>query len=87
MISDLSVRIIDFVANILVLIVIVDSILSYFFSPYHPVRSAFDRIVQPLLAPIRRIIPLVGMIDFSPLVLIILIEIAAYLLRLLIYSL
>lgn len=87
MISYLSVRIIDFVANILVLIVIIDSILSYFFNPYHPVRSALDRIVQPLLAPIRRIVPLVGMIDFSPLVLIILIEIAAYLLRLLIYSL
>jgi YggT family protein len=78
---------IDFIANVLVIIVIVDSILSYFLSPYHPLRSALDRIVQPLLAPIRRLIPLVGMLDFSPLVLIILIEIAAFLLGNLIYAL
>jgi YggT family protein len=34
-----------------------------------------DRIVSPLLAPIRRIVPLVGMLDLSPLIFIILVEI------------
>jgi YggT family protein len=87
MTAYIIVRLIDFIANVLVIIVIVDSILSYFLSPYHPLRSALDRIVQPLLAPIRRLIPLVGMLDFSPLVLIILIEIAAFLLGNLIYAL
>jgi YggT family protein len=87
MTAYIIVRLIVFIANVLVIIVIVDSILSYFLSPYHPLRSALDRIVQPLLAPIRRLIPLVGMLDFSPLVLIILIEIAAFLLGNLIYAL
>jgi YggT family protein len=83
----ISVRVIDFIANILVLIIIVDSVLTYFLSPYHPIRAALDRIVQPLLAPIRKIVPLVGMIDFSPLILVILVEVVSYLLGNLIYLL
>ncbi|KPK89358.1 MAG: hypothetical protein AMJ88_17700 [Anaerolineae bacterium SM23_ 63] len=57
----------------LTLVVFVDIIVSYFMSPYHPVRRTLDSIVQPMLAPIRRIMPPTGMIDFSPLVLIFLI--------------
>ena len=62
-------------ANLIVLLVIVDSILSFLLSPYHPVRNALDRVLSPILAPIRKIVPLVGMFDLSPLVLIILVEI------------
>jgi YggT family protein len=43
-------------------------------SPYHPVRMAIDRIIEPMLAPIRRVVPSAGMFDFSPLILMILIE-------------
>jgi YggT family protein len=57
------------------LIVIVDIILSYFMSPYQPIRQTLDRIVEPMLRPIRRILPSTGMIDFSPVVLIILIQV------------
>ncbi len=31
-------------------------------------RNALDRILQPLLAPIRRVVPLVGMFDLSPVI-------------------
>ena len=61
------------VAQVLILLVIVSAILSYFMSPYHPLREAIDRIVDPLLAPIRRVVPTVGGFDFSPLILIVLI--------------
>ena len=54
----------------LTFIIFADIIVSYFLSPYHQVRMALDRIVQPMLAPIRRIMPPSGMLDFSPLVLI-----------------
>jgi len=87
MTSYLTVRIIDVLATILVLIIIVDSILTYFMSPYHPLRAALDRIVQPLLNPIRRFVRPIGGVDISPLILIFLIEISAYLLGVLIYSL
>jgi YggT family protein len=44
-------------------------------SPYHPIRETIDRIVNPLLDPIRRVMPSTGMIDFSPLVLLVLMQI------------
>jgi len=46
-------------------------------SHLHPVRMTLDRIVNPILAPVRRIVPLVGSLDLSPLILIILVEILA----------
>ncbi len=69
------VRIIGAVTQLLVLLVIASVILSYFLDPYHPVRRTLDRIVEPMLMPIRRVVPLIGMFDFSPLILIILIQI------------
>jgi YggT family protein len=68
-------NIINFIANLLIILVIVDSVLSFFMSPYHPIRMTVGRMVNPLLAPIRRIVPLVGMLDLSPLIFIILVEI------------
>jgi YggT family protein len=59
------------IINILVLAYI---ILSYFVDIYHPVRMFVDRLVNPLLNPIRRVVPLVGMFDFSPFILIILVQ-------------
>ena len=64
---------IHLIAQILILLVIVSAVLSYFMSPYHPLREAIDRIVDPMLAPIRRMVPAMGGFDFSPLILIILI--------------
>jgi YggT family protein len=49
-------------------------------SPYHPVRKTLDKIVEPLLAPFRRIIPPVQGIDFSPMVLLIVVQIVEYIL-------
>jgi YggT family protein len=77
MVNILS-SIISILGNLIVLIVIVDSGISFFLSPYHPVRNVLDRFLQPLLAPIRRLVPLVGMFDLSPLILIILVGIIKY---------
>lgn len=84
---SIFVRIINILANLIVLLVIVDSGLTYFLSPYHPLRRTLDRIVAPMLAPIRRAIPAVGMFDFSPLVLIVLVEVVSYALSSLLYAL
>lgn len=67
-------RIINFIVQLITLLVIVKVFLSYFMSPYHPLRSNIDRIVEPLLRPIRQVIPPVGMLDLSPIVLIIIIQ-------------
>ena len=61
-------------SQLLVLLVIVSVILSYFMDPYHPLRRGIDSVVEPMLAPIRRVVPLLGMLDFSPIILILLIQ-------------
>lgn len=66
---------VDTLFRVLTLIVFVDVLLSFFMSPYHPIRQNLDRIVEPMLAPIRRVVPPVSMIDFSPMVLLILLQI------------
>lgn len=68
---------INFVAQALIILIIVAVILSYIMDRYHPIRRWVDSIVEPLLMPIRRVVPLVGGLDFSPLVLIILIQLIA----------
>jgi YggT family protein len=69
------------------LLLIAYVVLSYFMDPYHPVRQAIDGIVNPILNPIRRIMPQTGMIDFSPLVAIILVQILEFILTRLLISL
>jgi len=56
-------------------IVLIDVLLSYFMSPFHPFKKALDSIVNPLLEPIRRIVPPIQNIDFSPVILLITIQI------------
>lgn len=73
-------QIINTIAQIYVWIVIASILMSYFMDPYHPIRQGVDNLVRPLLDPIRRVVPPVGMIDFSPLVLIILIQVVSNLL-------
>ncbi len=43
-------------------------------NPYHPAMQFLYQITEPILAPIRRYLPQTGMIDFSPLVAIILLQ-------------
>ncbi|HEY9151796.1 MAG TPA: YggT family protein [Anaerolineales bacterium] len=80
-------QLVDLIAQILILLIFVSVILSFFMSPYHPVRQAIDRIIEPLLAPIRRIVPLVGMFDFSPLILMLLIQVVDWILTSILRSL
>jgi YggT family protein len=68
---------IQVVEQILSLLVIMHVILSFFISPYHLIRQTVDRLVEPLLAPIRQILPQTGVFDFSPLVLLIMIQLIA----------
>lgn len=59
---------------LLIGVVIVQAILSWV-SPYHPVRPFFDALVRPFLKPFQRIIPLIGGVDLSPFVLLIVLQV------------
>jgi len=78
---------VDYLSLALSLLFIAYVVLSYFMDPYHPVRMTVNRLVDPLLNPIRRILPQTGMIDFSPLVAIIGIQILEYILKQVLFSL
>lgn len=84
---DFVIAFVNILAQVLILLVIAYVILSYILSPYHPVRSFVDRIVEPLLAPIRRVVPLIGIFDLSPIVFILLVQVAASVLLSLLYVL
>lgn len=84
---SLLIRLIDILAQFIVLLVIVKIILSYFMDPYHPVRRMIDNLVEPILAPIRRVVPLMGMFDFSSLILIIGVQILSSVLISFLYTL
>jgi len=44
-------------------------------SPYHPAVEVLYRITEPILAPLRRVIPPVGMVDISPIIAMLLLQI------------
>ena len=74
------ITIITILSNLIILLVLVQSLMSYFVAPYHPIRVRLDRLMEPFYAPIRRYLPQTGMLDFSPMVLIILVYLISRLL-------
>ncbi len=56
--------------TILIWVIIIQSLLSFILPPDNSIRYALDRLVNPLLSPIRRYMPQTGQLDFSPMVLI-----------------
>jgi len=62
-------RIIDIAFTLYSFAIIARSLLPWFrVDPYNPVVQFLIQITEPLLAPIRRSIPLLGRLDFSPMV-------------------
>ncbi|MDO9085805.1 MAG: YggT family protein [Anaerolineaceae bacterium] len=77
---DFLIVLVRIAANIFSFLVIAKVLLSYFMSPYHPIRLTIDQIVEPLLSPIRNRMPMIGMFDFSPIILLVIIQILEFLL-------
>ena len=75
------INLINLLTNLLFLLILLYVILSYVVPPYNRFRMWVDRIVEPMLRPIRRVVPLVGMLDFSPIVLLVLVQIVGWVLK------
>lgn len=66
-------QVVCLIANILVIAIFIRAILSWFqMDPRNPLIQALDSVTEPILEPIRRIMPRLGMIDLSPLIAILL---------------
>ncbi len=66
--------------EVLTFAIFIRVILSWFVSRPNTLTIILDKITEPILAPLRRIIPRAGMFDFTPLVAIILLQLIANLL-------
>ncbi|MBT9163675.1 MAG: hypothetical protein DDT24_00595 [Chloroflexi bacterium] len=73
---------IRFLIDVLTIAIFARVIISWF--PVNPGNRLVDvlyQVTEPILAPLRRIIPRVGMIDLTPMIAIILLRIVAALVR------
>ncbi len=68
---------INMLALLLTLLVFVYILSTWVFPPFHSFRRAIASIVEPMLAPIRRVVPPIGMLDFSPFIFLILVQVLA----------
>lgn len=66
---------VSIIAGLFTLLIISDVLVSYFLQPYHPLRENLDKIVQPMLEIIRQYLPGNWTIDFSPIILLLIIEV------------
>jgi YggT family protein len=75
-VTDWLRQFVDLLFQVLIFAIIARALLSWFnLGPSHPlVRILYD-LTEPILAPLRRVIPMIGMIDITPIVAIILLQV------------
>lgn len=62
--------------------IIIRTILSWFpISPANPIKVILNYITEPIIAPLRRIVPRIDMIDLTPFVAIVILMIITWLLN------
>lgn len=76
------ISLLDAAINLYVLLIVFYVFTSWIgMDPWHPARRFLASLVEPLLNPLRRVLPPVGGLDFSPLVAILLLELAGQFLK------
>jgi YggT family protein len=73
-------KLIDLVLTVYLVAIIVQAILSWVSSGYHPAASVLYSLTEPVLRPARNLLPPMGGLDLSPLLVIIAIQLLKMLL-------
>ena len=60
--------------NVMSTLVMIYIVFSWVLDPYNKYRMMLERLVNTFLDPIRRFMPRTGMIDFSPLIFLLLLQ-------------
>lgn len=69
---------ISFLCQALAFIIFLRALISWFnLPPNNPIVVFLNSVTEPILAPLRRVIPRIGMVDITPLVAIVLLIIIA----------
>ena len=67
---------VDLLFNILIFAILIDALISWFpIAPDSPIVRLLDDVTEPILAPLRRVVPRLGMFDITPIVAMFLLEI------------
>lgn len=75
------VKFLRLLCEVLTLAIFLRAILSWFSpGPTNMLANILIQVTEPFLAPLRRIVPRVGMLDLTPLVAIVLLQLITYLL-------
>jgi YggT family protein len=73
---------INILFTLLELAILARVLLSWFrVNPYHPAVAFLYQITEPILRPLRNVIPPLGMLDLSPIVALILMDIIRQIIR------
>jgi len=81
-------RTLDKVLTLYIWVIIIGAVISWVNpDPYHPVVRVINRLTEPVLRPIRRVLPPISGLDFSPVVAIFIIYLLQGILVPLIYRL
>ena len=71
---SLLITIVNSILRVLVIIVFIYTFLGYFLDRRNTIYQMVGQIVEPMLIPIRKVVPNFGGLDFSPLVLMLLLQ-------------
>ena len=73
---------VDYLFSALIIAIVARALLSWFnLQPGNRLSVILEEITEPIIAPIRRVMPRIGMLDLSPLVAIIVLQVIQALLR------
>lgn len=81
------ISLIQLVVWIVAAVLILNSLISFTpLEPWHPVRRILNQLAEPIVRPFRNIVPPTGMIDFTPMIALVVVIIVGRILEALVQS-
>ena len=78
---------ISLVVTIITVVLILNALVSFMpLEPWHPVKRFLSQISEPIVRPFRNLLPPTGMIDFTPMIAMIVVQIIGQILVVLVRS-
>jgi YggT family protein len=86
-VASYLVWLISLVVWIITIVLILNALMSFTpLEPWHPVRRFLNQLAEPIMRPFRNILPPTGMVDFTPMIAVIVIQIVGQILIALVQS-
>lgn len=68
-VGDYLTLFISLLFQVLIFAILIRALISWFrIAPDHPIVRVLDDVTEPIMAPLRRVVPRLGMLDITPIV-------------------